>query len=69
MRDDDKQKLKIELLSQWKMEAESRNIARMRMLSPSLFIQGSQCNCYILLFSIVRNVISVTSVKSQVISF
>ena len=26
MRDDDKRQLKIELLSQWKLEAESRNL-------------------------------------------
>ena len=38
----------------------------LRMLSPSLCSQRSQCNCSYLLFSIVRNVISVSSAKSQV---
>ena len=32
MRDDDKRQLKIELLSQWKLEAESRKIKRVIFL-------------------------------------
>ena len=33
MRDDKRQTVKIELLSQWKLEAESRNITRLAIFS------------------------------------
>ena len=39
--DDDEQQLKIELLSQWKLEAESRNLRRATTDSCSSDVEGS----------------------------
>ena len=55
MRDDERRTVKIELLSQWKLEAEFRKIQINNVMSGQFHTLAMFCNCTCTLYKIAPN--------------